>query len=169
MSRPTTLSPDDARRIAALIGELLFALLAALLGAGRGGARGAPCRVAEPGELEGVMAGVLRAAADADMTLEPYVEWVAVPAPWRNGRLLRPWHAVVPPHQVPARFDRPGALLHGPPLRGGKFEYRATGMARRRCAGVDARLGGERGRSPHNSHCGRPRGVIASRHNPRGD
>ena len=31
------------------------------------------------------MEGVLRAEAEIDLETEPYVEWVAVPVPWRNG------------------------------------------------------------------------------------
>ena len=117
MSRPPPHHPDDARRIAAFLGGMLYALLAALLGAARGGACAAPRGVAAPGALQGVIGRILRATEEAELEMEPEVEWIAVPAPWRNGRLLRPWHARVPRNPVPAHRKQPGTLLHGPPAR----------------------------------------------------
>ncbi len=108
MTETPTHPPCAAQVIAAVIGAMLCVLLAALFGLA-----GARRRALE---RPGVMTVVLQAEADAEMIFEPYVEWVAVPAPWRNGKLLRPWHAIVPPHRVPPHRARPGALLHGPPL-----------------------------------------------------
>ncbi len=109
MPRPTTHRLDDATRIAAALGAVLGALLAALLGA-TGMRRRATWAPVEPG----VMTGVLRAIAEADMADEPYVEWVAVPAPWRAARLLpRPRRHTTP---MRASTSAPsGALVHGPP------------------------------------------------------
>ncbi|MCX7383792.1 MAG: hypothetical protein NT133_20775 [Alphaproteobacteria bacterium] len=80
LHRPHACAED---RIAALLGGMLWALLAALLG-------GARRRRAADAAMEqrGVTVVVLRALADAEAIAEPYVEWVAVPAPWRAGRLL---------------------------------------------------------------------------------
>ncbi len=100
---------DDARRIAALIGALLAALLAALLGLAR------PARARAPLMTEGTLTGVLCAMAAIDFETEPYVEWVAVPAPWRNGRLLPRRHARALPAQLRHRRVRSAALVHGPP------------------------------------------------------
>ncbi|MCX7382403.1 MAG: hypothetical protein NT133_13510 [Alphaproteobacteria bacterium] len=105
--------PDVAPRLSeaaiiALLGVMIRALLAALLGR----ARAQPRAIG----VDGVMAGVLRSEAEAEMTLEPYVEWVAVPAPWRNGRLLPKRHARVPGAQMPAHGVRLAALVRGPPL-----------------------------------------------------
>lgn len=75
MTRPPFPSPHVAPGIAALLGGLLCTLLAALLGVAK----------ARPRDCTGTMACVLRAEAAIDLELEPAVEWVAVPAPWRNG------------------------------------------------------------------------------------
>ncbi len=71
--------PEAPPGLAAIIGALLCVLLAALL-RGRRGRRDAI-------SLDGTVAAVLRAEADAAEDLfEEWVEWVAVPAPWRAGQ-----------------------------------------------------------------------------------
>ena len=123
MSRPPAPSLDAApgmtlRGIAAVIGVvLLCVLLAALLGlAGRRRALLA----------SSAMETVLGAEADADMTWEPWLEWVAVPAPWRNGRLLPRRHAA---RRVRQRGVRPCARMRGPPGLIASFQWVRTGMA----------------------------------------
>ena len=108
MTDTPTHPPCAAPSIVAVIGAMLRVLLAALFGVA--GAR--QRALARPG----VMTVVLLAEAEAEMTLEPYVEWVAVPAPWRNGRLLPKRHARVPGAQMPAHGVRLAALVRGPPL-----------------------------------------------------
>lgn len=120
MTHPPAPPPDDARRIAALIGGMLGALLAVLLG------------VARPGKaraLPSVLNCVLRSAADVEMEAEAYVEWVAVPAPWRAGRLLPRHHARALGAQSLHRTLRTGALVHGPPAGFLKNSVLMTGMA----------------------------------------
>ncbi|MCX7382733.1 MAG: hypothetical protein NT133_15245 [Alphaproteobacteria bacterium] len=80
MTRPPRHSPDAPPGIAAIIGALLCGLLAALL---RGGRVRRDVR-----SLDGAMASVLEAtrAATEDFLSEEWVEWVAVPAPWRAGQ-----------------------------------------------------------------------------------
>ena len=111
-----------------MIGGMLGALLAALLGvavlgvlrlaAGRGSSR--------EEELPSVLDGVLRAEADAEFAYEPWVEWVAVPAPWRNGRLLPRRHAA---RRVRRCGVRPVARMRGPPGRFHISRAERTGMA----------------------------------------
>ncbi len=60
------------------------------------------------------MSAVLRAEADADMTWEPWVEWVAATAPWRNGRLVPRRHEA---KCLTPRGVRPVARMRGPPVR----------------------------------------------------
>ena len=109
MTRPPTPTPDDAPGIAAILGALLLALLAALLGRAR--ARTHTCALA----YEGVMAAVPQEPVVIEY--EPWVEWVAVPAPWRNGRLLPRRHEAVPerPHGARWRGMRLSARMRGPP------------------------------------------------------
>ena len=96
--------------IAALLGGMLGVLLYALLAWLRQ-ERGAR----EAGDLEGTLAPVLVMQAGISLETEPYVEWVAVPAPWRNGRLLPKRHARVPGTQIPAHGVRLAGLVRGPP------------------------------------------------------
>ncbi|MCX7382112.1 MAG: hypothetical protein NT133_11980 [Alphaproteobacteria bacterium] len=110
-----------ANGIAALMGGMLRALLAALLGV----ARARPRAVTAPG----MTSVVLRAAADAEMATEPYVEWVAVPAPWRAGRLLPGRHARAPEADSSDSGVRFGALVHGPPGGFSMFGGLRTGNA----------------------------------------
>ncbi len=110
--------------IAALIGGILGALLYALLGWLR----------REDGswrahELEGTLAPVLVAQAEISFETEPYVEWVAVPAPWRNGRLLPVRHARALGMALGVRCVRPCVLGRGPPWGDFRFEGLRTGMA----------------------------------------
>ncbi|MCX7384030.1 MAG: hypothetical protein NT133_22010 [Alphaproteobacteria bacterium] len=73
MTRPPPHPLDDAPGIAAILGGMLFALLAALLGGARARRRALA--------VTGVMAAVPLEPVELDY--EPWVEWVAVPAPWR--------------------------------------------------------------------------------------
>ena len=78
MTRLPRHSPDATPGIAAIIGALLCVLLAALFG-GR--------RRRDGRSLDGTIAAVLRAEEEAAEDLfEEWVEWVAVPAPWRAGQ-----------------------------------------------------------------------------------
>ncbi len=97
---------------------MLYALLAALLGRW-------PVRAREV-DYAGALGTVLRAEAEADFTYEPWVEWVAVPAPWRNGRLLPRRHEA---GRVWTSGAQPVARMRGPPA--GFFTSRdeRTGMA----------------------------------------
>ncbi len=108
MPRPSTHPLHAAQDIAAVLGAMICALLAALFGPAGTRARGRAERFPD------VMTGVLRAMDEAEFEYEPEVEWVMVPAPWRNGRLLPRAHARRPIAFV-MRRTRPGALLHGPP------------------------------------------------------
>lgn len=123
MTQPPAHSPHAAQDIAAVLGGMLCALLAALLGLVRFGGVGA--RAARPDGYNGVMAGVLRAAADADFEAEPEVEWIAVPAPWRAGQgALRSCGRATdapPPGTMPA--------ARGPPWGHTMFEALPTGIA----------------------------------------
>ena len=119
---------DASGSIAAILGVVLGGVLAALLMALIGVAR---VRVALGGrareaELPSVLDAVWRAEADADMTLEPWVEWVAVSAPWRNGRLLPRRHAA---RRVRPCGVRPVARMRGPPVGFSDFRDERTGMA----------------------------------------
>ncbi|MCX7380624.1 MAG: hypothetical protein NT133_04200 [Alphaproteobacteria bacterium] len=119
--------------MAALIGEMLAALLYALFGlALRRAARRAAA-------LEGTLTPVLEAEAAAGCETEPYVEWIAVPAPWRNGKLLRPWHARALSIPLPCRFRRRGAFGRGPPARALTSGRQQTGTEQAPCAGHFAR------------------------------
>lgn len=115
MTPAPTLRPDATASIAAVLAAVL-ALLAALLGvAGRSRARmGAIGAGPHEDVYDGVMACVLRAEAEAEFGYEPWVEWVAVPAPWRNGRLLPRRHEA--PRLRPCGV-RPAARMRGPPVR----------------------------------------------------
>ncbi len=73
MTHPPSHPLDAAPGIAALLGGMLFALLAALLGTA--GVRRRALSVT------GVMAAIPQEPIDLDY--EPWVEWVAVSAPWR--------------------------------------------------------------------------------------
>ncbi len=116
MTVPPTPRPDASGSIAAILGEMLWVLLAALLGvARRGGAGRARACAAGDDAYSGVIDLVLRAEAEAEFAYEPWVEWVAVPAPWRNGRLLPRRHEA---RRVRRRGVRPAARMRGPPLRG---------------------------------------------------
>ena len=128
MTPPPAHRPDLPGSIAALLGGMLYALLAALLGvAGRGAVRmGVRDTRPQADEYEGVLACVLRAEADADFTYEPWVEWVAVPAPWRNGRLLPRRHVA---RRVRRSGVRPVARMRGPPVRFLTSRVERTGMA----------------------------------------
>ena len=115
MSRPTALVPDDAPGMAAILGGLLLALLAALLGRAR----------ARRHAL--AYTGVMAAAPEPDdLAYEPYVEWIAVPAPWRAGqgigvfrrRPAWPWLA-----------EPPVARMRGPPVANFALFDLLTGMA----------------------------------------
>ena len=108
--------------IAALIGGMLGALLYALLGWLRG-----EREAWEGHELEGTLAPVLVAQAEISFETEPYVEWVAVPAPWRNGRLLPPRHARGV--ALVLRVARLRVLGRGPPWGDFRFIAWRTGMA----------------------------------------
>ncbi len=107
MSRPPAPLPDDAPGIAAILCGLLIALLAALLGGARGRRRALA--------FEGLMAAVPQEPVDLDY--EPWVEWVAVPAPWRNGHLLPRRHEASFGHPQDARRCgvRLSARMRGPP------------------------------------------------------
>ena len=133
MPRPTVPAPQPTNGIAALIGEMLAELLYALFGlALRRAARRAAA-------LEGTLTAVLEAEAAAGFETEPYVEWVAVPAPWRNGKLLRPWHGRALSIPLPCRFRRRGAFGRGPPARALTSGRQQTGTAQAPCAGHFAR------------------------------
>ena len=119
MTRPPSHPPCAAPGIVAVIGDMLCVLLAALLGVA--GAR--PRAVALPG----VMVGVLRAAAEADMAMEPEVEWVAVPAPWRAGQ---GWGAkCARPRKLARPFLGARGRGRGPPARLAMSGGLITGMA----------------------------------------
>ncbi len=121
MTRAPTPSTQPTYGMAAIIGGVLCVLLYAVL-------RLALRRAAGRGEeLEGTVALVLEAEAGIDFDFEPYVEWVAVPAPWRNGKLLRPWHAAALSVPLPCRFRRLGAFGRGPPRRDVTSDLRWTG------------------------------------------
>ncbi|MCX7383174.1 MAG: hypothetical protein NT133_17585, partial [Alphaproteobacteria bacterium] len=75
MTRAPKTAPDAVLGIHAVIGGMLCALLAALPDVARVRPRAAA--------YTGVMEVALRAAAEIDIEVEPYVEWIAVPAPWR--------------------------------------------------------------------------------------
>ncbi|MCX7382917.1 MAG: hypothetical protein NT133_16235 [Alphaproteobacteria bacterium] len=108
MTRPPHHLPDANHGFAALFGGILRVLLAALLGV-------AAVRKRDD-EYAGVMAGALRAARDAEVAMPCAEEWVAVPAPWRAGR-LQPWARF--PISRAARPDvarRRRALVRAPPL-----------------------------------------------------
>ena len=110
--------------IAARLGGMLAALLYALLGWGR---RGQTRARAE--SLEGVLAPVLAAEAAIDLEFEPYVEWEAVPAPWRNGQLLPARHARALSVALPCRRARIAVRGQGPPRGISGFGGVVTGMA----------------------------------------
>ena len=123
MTRPPHLSPHAAHGMPASLGGLLWALLCALLGWARLPAR------PRLDSLEGTLAPVLAAGAAIVLELEPYVEWEAVPAPWRNGQLLPARHARALSVPLPWRFVPAWVLGRGPPW--GDFTRVAwrTGMA----------------------------------------
>ena len=125
MTRLPTPRPDAADSIAAMLGDLLFALLAALLGVAR---RRALARAGGGLDLgdDDVISAVLRAEAEAELFYEPWVEWIAVPAPWRNGRLLPRRHE---PRRVRQRGVRIAARMRGPPLCQITRRDERTGMA----------------------------------------
>ncbi|MCX7381563.1 MAG: hypothetical protein NT133_09150 [Alphaproteobacteria bacterium] len=109
MTRPPRPSLDAASGIAALLGGMLFVLLAALLGAARAKSRGVA--------RSQVMAAVLPAPQEMDWEVEEWVEWVAVPAPWRARDGARRHHARKPPAGRRAHARRPAARGRGPPFR----------------------------------------------------
>ena len=111
MTRPSSPSLDAATGLAALIGGMVWALLAAVLGWTRKRAGERARDVARPG----MTVVVLQAETAIDFGYEEYVEWVAVPAPWRNGRLLPKRHARVPGAQISAHGVRLAGLVRGPP------------------------------------------------------
>ena len=121
MSRPPALLTAPTPGIAALIGEMLGALLYAVFGWMRRRRTGVR---AEP--LEGTLAAVLEAEAAISFEVEPYVEWVAVPAPWRNGRLLPRRHEA---KRVRPCGVRPVARMRGPPAGLLTSGDERTGMA----------------------------------------
>lgn len=133
MTRADETAPNAAYGIAATIGVMLCALLAALLGVAKGRPRagGFIGTSAEAGSATytGVMEVVLRAAAEIDFEVEPYVEWIAVPAPWRNGRLLPKRHARMPRAGAPRHIGWLGASGPGPPVRRTNYRGEITGMA----------------------------------------
>ncbi len=97
--RPTLTAPG----IAAILGGLLRVLLAALLGGVRGGRHAL------------AYTGVMEAAPEAeDLAYEPYVEWIAVPAPWRAGQGIRLWCRRGPSR--PRHALRPVVRERGPPV-----------------------------------------------------
>ncbi len=122
MTPPPALPRDAAPGLAAILGSLLCALLAALLGVARVRPRA--------GDDAGVMAMVARCAAEAEEPLfEEWVEWIAVPAPWRATQGLwrycaRAWGGWSP---------RPGLWRgkrgRGPPARHFALCTASTGMA----------------------------------------
>ena len=125
MTSPPTRPPHDRAEagIAALLGALLWALLAALLGRARVRARAADM------DYRGVTVVVLCALAAAAAVPEPYVEWIAVPAPWRNGRLLPRAHARRWRSGARCRGRRAGAPARGPPWPGSHSGASIPGMA----------------------------------------
>ncbi len=125
MTSPPTLPPHDRAEagIAALLGALLWALLAALLGRARVRARAADM------DYRGVTVVVLCVLAEAEAVPEPYVEWIAVPAPWRNGRLLPRAHARAWRSGVRGRGQRAGVPARGPPWPVSHSGASITGMA----------------------------------------
>ena len=127
MTRLPAPRPDATDRIAAVLAGLL-ALLAALMGvAGRRGVRMGAIGVGpHEDEYAGVMACVRRAEAEAEFGYEPWVEWVAVPAPWRNGRLLPRRHAA---RRLRPCGVRPVARMRGPPVRVHSSRPERTGIA----------------------------------------
>ena len=114
MTRPSSPSLDAATGLAALIGGMVWALLAAVLGWTRKRAGERARDVARPG----MTVVVLQAETAIDFGYEEYVEWVAVPAPWRNGRLLPVRHARALSVALACRFRRRGAFGRGPPAGG---------------------------------------------------
>ncbi len=124
MSLPPALLTEPTPGIAALIGEMLGALLYAVFGWMR--RNGAGTRAAA---LEGTLAAVLEAEAAISFEVEPYVEWVAVPAPWRNGRLLPARHRRALSVALPWRFVPAWVVGRGPPWAGFRFGAWGTGMA----------------------------------------
>ena len=125
MNSPPSHPLNDAPGFAALLGAWLFALLAALLGVAR---RRALARAGGGLDLgdDDVISAVLRAEAEAELFYEPWVEWIAVPAPWRNGRLLPRRHE---PRRVRQRGVRIAARMRGPPLCQITRRDERTGMA----------------------------------------
>lgn len=111
MTSPPAHPLSQLQGIAAVIGAMLYALLSVLLGIAR-----ARPRVMLRSELMTTTA--LEAAEEAaciDITLEPWVEWVAVPAPWRNGRLLPRRHEAGRTAMAPRQGVRLAARGRGPP------------------------------------------------------
>ncbi len=121
MSRLPAPPPIAAPGIAALC-ALLLALLAALLGGRRRAA-------ALPGELEGSLDGVLSALAEIDLETEPYVEWVAVPVPWRNGFWWVKPRGSAHMAASPLRCGPRAARVRAPPWLLVRFGGWITGMA----------------------------------------
>lgn len=111
MTRPSSPSLIAATGLAALMGGMVWALLAALLGLTHRRAGERARDVARPG----MTVVVLQAEATAAFEYEEYVEWVAVPTPWRNGRLFPLRHARALSVALPCRFRRLGAFGRGPP------------------------------------------------------
>ena len=140
MTQPPAPPLSPLQGIAAVIGAMLCALLAALLGL----ARARPRATLRPALMETTALGAAEAAASIVLELEPWVEWVAVPAPWRNGRLLPRRHE--PRRTAVAR--RHGVRLivrgRGPPGRARYLggwepawpEGDARGFSRARCVAL---------------------------------
>lgn len=101
------LVPGGILTVGLLVGAgVLCVLLAAVL------------RLVRPRALgwEGTMEVVARCTAEAEAPIfEEWVEWVAVPAPWRHGQLLPRRHEWTFGCVPPARRMRPRAAGRGPP------------------------------------------------------
>lgn len=122
MRRPPPHPHALTHGIAALIGGMLGALLYALLGLAR---RDIARHRSEA--LGGTAPAALMAGTAIDLALEPIVEWVCVPAPWRAGQLL-PWrHARTP--RLAWCGERPAVRTRGPPAPAFTSRALRTGMA----------------------------------------
>ena len=121
MTRPPRPSLDAASGLAALLGGMLFVLLAALLGAARAKSRGVA--------RSQVMAAVLPAPQEMDWEVEEWVEWIAVPAPWRSLDGARRHHARKRPAGSRGDAGRPAARERGPPRRLALSDASRTGIA----------------------------------------
>ena len=130
MTRPPRPSLDAASCFATLLGGMLCVLLAALLGVAWLRSRG--------NTRSEVMAAVLPVPEEVDWEIEEWVEWVAVPAPWRSVSGARRHHARKRRAGSRGGAVRPAALGRGPPWGLARPYVSRTGMATGRCAGARA-------------------------------